>query len=178
MTRSNGAAGIIGSAAGLCLVLAGCGAGAATPPPASTGNAPSDRASAAVAGRSAPPADAQTGPGSAGLTGSFCTDFSNISQHVAAIPGSDYGHLAALKLDAIRLLTQAAGYFGALAGEAPASVASALHTLAATYQRAESVAASQTSAPAFVQLIHTTQYSGSSLTALGVVGRYDAAHCS
>jgi hypothetical protein len=50
-------------------------------------------------------------------------------------------------------------------------------TLAATYQSDESVAQSQTSAPAFEHLIHTAQYSGSSLAALRVVARYAVSHC-
>jgi hypothetical protein len=88
------------------------------------------------------------------------------------------GNLAALQQDATRLLTAAAAYFSGLAGESPPRVASALRTLASTYQQNESVAQSQTSAASLEHLIQATQYSGPALGALRVVARYVYSNCT
>jgi hypothetical protein len=114
------------------------------------------------------------GNGSCGgrLTGNFCTDFTKLSSHVPTIPPRDKGNLAALQQDSTRLLTSAAAFFSALAGESPPQVAGALRTLASAYQHDVSVAQSQTSAASLEHLIQTTQYTGSALGAFRVVTRY------
>ena len=104
--------------ASVCATLGGCGGGSAGASATGSGSRPS-----ASATSSAP---LVTGAAVAGLTGRFCTDFTNLSSHVPTIPPRDKGNLAALQQDSTRLLTVASAYFSALAGESPPQVAGAL----------------------------------------------------
>lgn len=156
------------------LTLAGCGVGAAGTPVSNPAAPPT--VGSTGTGSGGPPGPASTAV--AGLTGNLCTDFAKIKYHVPTIPPGDKGNLPALRQDAKRLLTAAAAYFNALAGESPPSVATALRTLASSYQQDVAIAESQNSAASLEHLIQTAQYSGPALAALRVVAHYIYLHCT
>jgi hypothetical protein len=159
-----------------CLLIGGCSAGAGGTASADSSPASQSAAAATPAGS---PASTRSVPavGANSLTGNFCTDFGNLKNHVPAIPAADKGNLSALQRDAAHLLASAASYFAALAGESPPNVASALRTIASTYQQNERVAQAQTSAASLDHVIQSTQYAGPALTALRVVATYYSSHC-
>src|SRR5216683_4261682 len=114
MARSHYKSGIMGAIAGMCVgvVVGGCGGGSAGTPPAVTGATRSASvAESASGGQSAPVSSTGPGTSAVGVTGKFCTDFSNMRYHISTIPPRDNGNLPALKQDAIRLLSQSAAYF-------------------------------------------------------------------
>jgi hypothetical protein len=168
---------VLAAVAGVGAMLAGCGPGGSGTSATGSGQPAASTRTASSGGGPTGGAGPGTTVAAAHVTGHFCTDFPKLMARVPRVPPGDKGNLAALRRDATRLLATAAGYFTALAGEAPPAVAGALRNVASTYQHNEGVALAQGSAAALEHLIKTAQYAGSGLAALGVVAHYYASHC-
>lgn len=115
----------------------------------------------------------------AGLTGNFCSDMAKIGQRLNKIPAPpDRLSLSAERAYARQALTQLEAAFNGLAAEAPPDVAAGIHKLTGVYQ---SVANDITNFGSLAQLKaeeHKITTDPAYLSALRVLVRYMAAHCS
>ena len=129
------AAAVIAAASGACVMLSACSGGSVTPTANGTSSGSSPAAGSSASAGSGSSGSAPAAMSKTGLTGSFCTDFTKMSQNLSKLPQpKNNGNLAADQADARQILNQVEANFNGLATEAPPNVASAIHTITGMYQ--------------------------------------------
>jgi hypothetical protein len=175
--RAAGPAVAAAACASVCMLLSGCSGGSIAPTangtPAAGSPAASSAGSSSGSSGSAPGAVS-----TAGLTGNFCADFSNMGQNLKTLPTpKDNGDLAAQEATARQDLSAVEGTFNGLATEAPPDVAAAIHNITALYQTEIGNLGSFNSAGQIAKEEKDLTSNGAYLKSIEVLIEYATSHC-